>query len=99
MAVDKAYVDYKVLVLRMRKMIYLDAGGIRALEQAKQLCDKKGVKIVLSGIHTQPYLLCEKTGMADKLGRENICENIDLALVRARELLEESKNLKQPVKA
>ncbi|MCR5764002.1 MAG: sulfate permease [Treponema sp.] len=83
-AVEKAGIQYKALILRMRKMIYLDAGGLRALEQAKSACDRKGVTIVLSGIHTQPYILCEKTGMADKIGRENICENINAALERAR---------------
>ena len=67
-AVEKAGLDYKVLILRMRNTIYLDAGGIRALEQAKAACDRKGITIVISGIHTQPYILLEKTGMADKLG-------------------------------
>ena len=56
----------------MRNTIYIDAGGIKALEQAKAAFDRKGIQIVISGIHTQPYLLLEKTGMADKLGRENI---------------------------
>ena len=88
-AVEKAEVSYKVLVLRMRNTIYLDAGGIRALEQAKQACDRRGVTIVLSGIHTQPYMLCEKTGMLSKLGKENVCANIDAALARAREILGE----------
>ena len=86
-AVTQANLAYKVLVLRMRNTIYLDAGGIRALEQAKASCDKKGVTIVLSGIHTQPYLLCEKMGMLDKLGRENFCAHIDDAMARAREIL------------
>ena len=90
-AVEQSQAQCKVLVIRMRNMIYLDAGGIRALEQAKNLCDKKKITMVLSGIHTQPYLLVEKTGMADKLGRENICENIDLALERAGNILTENK--------
>ena len=86
-AVEKAGVDYKVLILRMRNTIYLDAGGIRALEQAKAACDRKGVTIVISGIHTQPFMLLEKTGMAEKLGRENIHDHINGALERAREIL------------
>ena len=86
-AVTQANLSYKVLVLRMRNTIYLDAGGIQALEQAKASCDKKGVQIVLSGIHTQPYLLCDKMGMLDKIGRENVCAHIDDAMQRARELL------------
>ena len=86
-AVEKAGVDYKVLILRMRNTIYLDAGGIRALEQAKAACDRKGITIVISGIHTQPFMLLEKTGMAEKLGRENIHDHINGALERAREIL------------
>ena len=49
-------------------------------------CDRKGITIVLSGIHTQPYMLCEKTGMADKIGRQNIFDNINAALARAKEI-------------
>ena len=85
-ATEQAGVNYKVLILRMRNTLYLDAGGIRALEQCKEACDRKGITIVLSGIHTQPYMLCEKTGMADKIGRENIFDNINGALERAKEL-------------
>lgn len=87
LATERAQTECKVLVLRMRNTIYLDAGGIRALEQAKAACDRKGITIVISGIHTQPYLLLEKTGMADVLGRENIYDNITSALERAREIL------------
>ncbi|MBE6353529.1 SulP family inorganic anion transporter [Treponema sp.] len=86
-AVENAGIAYKVLILRMRNTIYLDAGGIKALEQAKAACDRKGITIILSGIHTQPYMLCEKTGMADKLGRENICANITDAIKRAKTIL------------
>lgn len=87
LATERAGADAKVLVLRMRNTIYLDAGGLQALEQCKAACDRKGIKIVLSGIHTQPYMLCEKTGMADKLGRENIFDNITDALKRAGEIV------------
>ena len=84
LATERAHTDCKYLVLRMRNTIYLDAGGIKALEQCKAACDRKGITIVISGIHTQPYLLLEKTGMADILGRENIFDNITDALNRCR---------------
>ncbi|MCQ2592734.1 MAG: SulP family inorganic anion transporter [Treponema sp.] len=86
-ATERAQTNCKVLVLRMRNTIYLDAGGIKALEQCKAACDRKGITIVISGIHTQPYMLLEKTGMADKLGRENIFDNITEALNRTREIV------------
>ena len=86
LATERAQANCKVLILRMRNTLYLDAGGIRALEQCKAACDRKGITIVISGIHTQPYMLLEKTGMADKLDRKNIYDNINDALARAREL-------------
>ena len=49
MAVERAGAEFKVLVIRMRNTIYLDAGGLNALEQCKAACDRKGVTIVLSG--------------------------------------------------
>lgn len=86
-AIERAGANAKVLVLRMQNMIYIDAGGIRALEQAKAACDKKGITIVISGIHTQPYILFSKMGMIEKLGKENICADINEALSRAKSLL------------
>ena len=87
LAMERTKNNYKVLILRMRNTLYLDAGGIRALEQCKAACDRKGITIVLSGIHTQPFMLCEKTGMTEKIGRENIFDNINAALERAKELV------------
>ncbi len=91
LATERAQASCKVLVLRMRNTIYLDAGGIKALEQAKAACDRKGITIVISGIHTQPYMLLEKTGMADIIGRDNIFDNITSALNRANELVKTTK--------
>ena len=87
LAMERTKNTYKVLILRMRNTLYLDAGGLRALEQCKAACDRKGITIVLSGIHTQPFMLCKKTGMTEKIGRENIFDNINAALERAKEII------------
>lgn len=86
-AIERAGANAKVLILRMQNMIYIDAGGIRALEQAKAACDKNGITIVISGIHTQPYILFSKMGIIEKLGKENICADIKEALGRTNQLL------------
>lgn len=86
-AIERAGANAKVLILRMQNMIYIDAGGIRALEQAKAACDKNGITIVISGIHTQPYILFSKMGIIEKLGKENICADIKEALSRTNQLL------------
>ncbi|QTQ12469.1 sulfate permease [Treponema parvum] len=82
-AVERAGVEYKVLILRLRHTNYLDAGGIMVLTQLKNACDKKGIKIVLAGVHPQPLKLLTKTGMAEKIGTENIFDNFAGALKHA----------------
>ncbi len=90
-AVEQAEVDYKVLVLQMNDTLYLDAGGIQALKQLKNACGRKHVTVILSGVMTQPYVLLERTGVAESFGRDNIFEGIDEALKRAGEIASAKK--------
>jgi SulP family sulfate permease len=76
-----------VLILRLRKVIAIDATGLNALEDLHQRLRSRGKHLVLSAPHTQPLLMMDKAGFLDELGRENVCANIDLALARARVIL------------
>ena len=77
----------EVLILRMRKVVAMDATGLNALEDLCERLRAKGKHLILSAPHTQPYLVMEKAGFLDRLGRENVCPHVDAALARARELL------------
>jgi sulfate permease, SulP family len=77
----------EVLILRMRKVIAMDATGLNALEDLHERLHRKGKHMILSGSQTQPLLVMEKAGFLDEIGRQNICPDIDAALVRAREIL------------
>ena len=87
LASERAGADYKVLILRMRNTSYLDAGGINALGQCKEACDRRGVQIVLSGVKEQPMKLLKKSGMLERIGEQNAFTNINDALERAKEIL------------
>jgi SulP family sulfate permease len=76
-----------VLILRMRKVLAMDATGLNALEDLFERLRSHNKQLVLCGPHTQPLFMMEKAGFLDQLGRENICANIDLALIRSREIL------------
>src|SRR5690242_6980160 len=76
-----------VLILRMRKVLAMDATGLNALEDLFERLQRKGKHLVLSGPHTQPLLVLDKAGFLNRIGNENVCANIDAALARARELL------------
>ena len=76
-----------VLILRMRKVLAMDATGLNALEDLHDRLEARGKHIVLSGPHTQPLFMMDKAGFLDRLGRDNVCADIALALARAREIL------------
>ena len=79
--------DPEIMILRMRKVVAMDATGLNALEDLFDKLQKRGKHLILSGPHTQPLFAMEKAGFIDRIGRENLCEDIEDALSRAREIL------------
>lgn len=79
--------DCKVLVLRMRSVPAMDATGYHALYKIYKRCNANKVKIILSHLQRQPHKMLEKYGFLDIIGRDNVCKNIDHALMRAEELI------------
>ena len=77
----------EVLILRMRKVVAMDATGLNALEDLYERLRRKRKHLVLSAPHTHPLMVMEKAGFLDRIGRENVCPHIDAALARAREIL------------
>ena len=72
--------DYKLMVLRMRHVNYIDATGVRAIEQLFQECRRQHKIFIISGIRPQPQKVFEKTGLAEKIGRDKVFTNIDEAM-------------------
>ncbi len=77
----------EVLILRMRKVVAIDATGLNALEDLYEKLHRKGKHLILSGPHTQPLFVMEKAGFLEEIGRENVTPHVDAALARAREIL------------
>jgi SulP family sulfate permease len=86
-ALKRSGQEPEVLILRMRKVLAMDATGLNALEDLYERLHRSGKHLVLSGPHTQPLFMMDKAGFLDQLGKENVCANIGLALARSREIL------------
>ncbi len=78
----------KVRIVRMRKVPFIDSTGIHNLANLCEMSHKDGIEIVLSGVNEKVNGVLSKTGFYDILGKENICSNINLALERAKKLVE-----------
>lgn len=76
-----------ILILRMRNVYAIDASGLKALEDLVDSSKHEGTKLILSGVHAQPLVAMQQSGLLDRLGEENALSNIDDALDRARTIL------------
>ncbi len=81
----------KVRIVRMRKVPFIDSTGIHNLENLCRMSQKEKITIVLSGVNPKVHDTLEKSGFYGLLGKENICPNINVALERAQQLLEDRK--------
>lgn len=77
----------KVLILRMRYVLAIDATGLRALKDLNGQCRHQKIQLVISGIHEQPHHAMEQSGLLREIGAENVFKVFDQALDRARALV------------
>ena len=76
----------RVRIIRMRKVPFIDSTGLHNLENLCLMSQREGITIVLSGVNPKVEAVLRKNHIDQLLGSDNICNHIDLALTRAREL-------------
>ena len=84
--------NIEYVLLRMRLVPALDASGLHVLEDFLAYCHRHNVTLLLCGVQPQPYQVIRKDSpFMSELHAENICENIDAALLRIAELEKEKQ--------
>ena len=76
----------KVRIIRMRKVPFIDSTGLHNLENMCRMSQKEGITVVLSGVNPKVEAVLQRNGFPELLGQENICNHIDLALARAKDI-------------
>lgn len=77
----------QVRIIRMRKVPFVDSTGIHNLTNLCEMSQKEGIQIVLSGVTEKVHSQLDKAGFYDIVGQDNICSHIDIALYRAKEII------------
>lgn len=80
----------RAVVFRMRHVPAIDSSALHSLEVAMEKMQRDGVPVLLTAVQPQPMRVLYRSGMADRIGLDNFCANIDEALERARKLLAEA---------
>lgn len=81
----------KVIVLHMRYVPAIDATALNVVDDLANQCIRHKIPLVLSGVQKRPRRSLYLYGITEKLGVKNVCSNIDAALNRVRQLLEEGE--------
>lgn len=77
----------KVLIIRLRRVPFIDSTGLNNLRNFVRRTQKSGIKVILSGPVKSVYDSLERAGMFKMVGEGNVCADVNLALERANELL------------
>lgn len=69
-----------VLIVRMRHVTAIDATGIKTLEDILKKTSHQKTRLIISDIHSQPYLALERAGFLSRLGENNLFTTIEDAI-------------------
>ena len=80
---DNADALAPIVIMRLRNMTAIDATGLRALEDLADGLHQTSRTLILCGAPKQPARLMRQAEFHEHVGAENICPNIEAALLRA----------------
>jgi SulP family sulfate permease len=78
----------RVLIIRMRNVPVIDATGIRVLREVHTATKKRDTKLVLAEVNSlQVTAELKKTRLLFQIGKGNIKDTFEEALMRANDIL------------
>ncbi len=80
----------KVRIIRMKRVPFIDATGLKNLRSFVGRARRYKTLTVLSGVTPKTMMALKNSGLYEEIGAENICDNIDQAIERAREIMKKS---------
>ncbi|MDR3058760.1 MAG: sulfate permease [Prevotella sp.] len=81
----------KIRIIRMRLVPFIDSTGLHNLTSLCKKSMNDGIQVILSGVRPEVHAMIKHSEIPDMIGEINICENINIALNRAKTILEETK--------
>ena len=78
----------KVRIIRMRKVPFIDSTGIHNLQTLIEMNHAEGIHVILSGVNKKVHSQLLKARFYDLMESDHICDHIDVALAKARKILE-----------
>jgi SulP family sulfate permease len=77
-----------IVILRLRGMSAIDSTGLGAIEDIASRLHASGRSLLLCGAKEHPARLIQQNVFVEQIGAENICDNIQDALDRAKQIVD-----------
>ncbi len=77
----------KARIIRMRRVPFVDSTGLHNLRNLWKKSQKEKIQLILSGVNSDVLETLKKSGFADEIGEEYICENITMAIEEAKKVV------------
>jgi SulP family sulfate permease len=61
----------RALIVDIKNLIYIDSSGADALHDLFHTCQKKGIRLIFSGVDHQPRDMLERSGLLQRVAAEN----------------------------
>ena len=70
----------EILIIRLRHVPVIDATGLHAFKTMLKICDKKNIKVMVTGLNPQPEEIFRKSGLYSRLGADHFYQSFADAL-------------------
>ncbi|HJU87496.1 MAG TPA: sulfate permease [Gemmatimonadota bacterium] len=77
----------RVLILRLREVLAIDATGLRALEDVLDKARADGTQVIMTGVQAQPRAVLARAGILERVGEENVVADFRSAVERATSIV------------
>lgn len=81
----------EIRIIRMRKVPFMDSTGANNLKNLIKMSHKDKTKILLSGVNESVREVLRNSGIDELIGSEKICNNIQEAVEKSKEILADNK--------
>jgi sulfate permease, SulP family len=78
-----------VMILRMRHVPAIDATGLHTLDELSESLRRRRITLIISAANLSVRRAMDRSGLTERLGTENFCEDIFQAIERARAIIAE----------
>jgi SulP family sulfate permease len=76
--------DPETLVIRLRRVPFIDATGLQSIEEVVNDLHKRGVQVLLCEANTRVLEKMRKSGLVDDKSNAQYCDTLEQAFDRAR---------------